>query len=522
MRLSGMCRAALGVAAALVIVAWPLWPQTAATEETARPARAAASPELTIYNQNFAVVRAAVPLDLHAGVNRVRYAGVTGLVAPGSVILRPLSGQPRWRILEQNYRADPVSEHRLLERFQGQTIHFLVTEQGRREVIAGKILRAGWNPPPGLERDSYPAPPQPLAPESAPPRQPLIEVNGELRFGLPGQPLFPALPPGTILRPLLSWRIASPAALRTTAELNYLTGGLSWSARYNAVQGARGGPLAVYGWDRLKNWSGHSFRRARIELMAGQVRYRSPSLRYGQQERAWGGVIGGFAGRPLVRQAPFDVYYLYTLRRPATLRAGETKAIEFLRASGVRSRRYFVYDGLQVGQNYANWDYAMIRRDASFGTGVTHQVRVARAFANTRANGLGVPLPAGLLRFYRRDASGQIQFLGQDRIADTPQGQTVRAVTGAAFDLRGNRVQTDYQLDQANRVADESFRITLLNRRSRPAEIRVIEHLYRGETWRITAHSDLYAKRDSHTIEFRVTVPADGQKVVSYTVHYSW
>lgn len=484
-------------------------------------AHAIAAPELTIYNQNFAVVRTTLPLDLQAGVNQVQYAGATGLLAPGSVILRARRGNARWRILEQNYRADPASQQGLLRRFVGRTIHFLVRTGATRQVIAGTIIRAGWTPPPPRGY-TYPPPPPPLAPETAPPRQPIIRINGQLRFGLPGEPLFPALPPGTVLTPVLNWRIASPAPLRATAMLSYLTGGLTWSARYNAVQAASGGALAIYGWDMVRNWSGHTFRNARIQLMAGQVRY-APPRRNGVQI-ALGSAIGGFVGDAagLVSQEPLDVYHLYTVRNPVTLRDGETKEIEFLRAATVGSRRYFVYDGLQLRQSYQNWDLQMIRNKRDFGTGVRHQVEVVRAFANTRSNGLGVPLPAGLLRFYRRDPQGRLQFLGEDRIANTPQGETVRAITGAAFDLWGDRTQTDYQINQMQRTAEESFRITLRNHRAQPADIRVIEHLYRGRTWTITAHSDVFAKRDSQTLEFRVTVPAHGQKVITYAVHYSW
>ncbi|MEI9863453.1 MAG: hypothetical protein WDN00_02645 [Limisphaerales bacterium] len=49
---------------------------------------ASAQPALTIYNQNFAVVRDTVPLDLKSGANPVIYSGATAQVEPDSVILR--------------------------------------------------------------------------------------------------------------------------------------------------------------------------------------------------------------------------------------------------------------------------------------------------------------------------------------------------------------------------------------------------------------------------------------------------
>src|SRR3984885_6072411 len=107
---------------------------------------AEADPALTIYNQNFAVVRDSVPLDLKAGVNTVRYTDATAQVEPDSVILRDPSGNHSLQILEQNYRNDPVSEPLLLSLFEGKTIDFqndrMKDNTMTRELIPGKIVRS--------------------------------------------------------------------------------------------------------------------------------------------------------------------------------------------------------------------------------------------------------------------------------------------------------------------------------------------------------------------------------------------
>src|SRR5450755_5099241 len=129
-----------------------------------------AQPALTIYNQNFAVVRDTVPLDLKAGANSVRYAGATAQVEPDSVILRDPAGKHSLQILEQNYRNDPVSEPLLLSLFEGKMIDFqnvrMKDNTAVRERIPGKIVRSGYVPGGGNE-------------------QPIIEVNGKLQFSLP-------------------------------------------------------------------------------------------------------------------------------------------------------------------------------------------------------------------------------------------------------------------------------------------------------------------------------------------------
>jgi hypothetical protein len=142
---------------------------------------------------------------------------------------------------------------------------------------------------------------------------------------------------------------------------------------------------------------------------------------------------------------------------------------------------------------------------------------------NAETNHLGVALPAGKLRFYRRDSDGQLQFVGENTIDHTPRNETIRVTTGNAFDLVGKRKQTNFNVDTGDKKMDESFEIKLRNRKKdQPVEIRVVEHLYRWSNWDITAHSDDFVKKDSQTIEFRIPVKPDEERTVTYTVHYSW
>ncbi len=481
-----------------------------------------AEARLTIYNQNFAVVRQQQPLDLKQGVNRIQVSGVTAYVEPDSVILRDPAGQFPLRILEQNYRADPVSESSLLRLYEGKVIDFLVRQNGHSETVRGKIIRSGYTPAgaPAYYNQGAPYP-------SRQPQQPLVEVNGKLQFSLPGQPLFPALAPGSILQPVLTWLIEAARPGHVNAELSYVTQGLDWEATYNVAQAANGPALDLVGWVTLHNQSGQTFENARIKLMAGTVNKIQPGP-YG----VIGGVLGGVGAAdvmrsaglpPMVTQSPFDEYHLYDLHRAVTLRDRETKQLEFLRQSGVQAARYYVYDGLRIDPNqYNGWNPDALRQDRSLGTQYRHTVSVMREIVNSQANHLGMPLPAGRMRFYREDEDGSLEFLGENQIRHTPANETLRIVTGNAFDLTGERHRTNYMIDMSRNMLDESFEIRLRNHKTQPVEIRVMEHLYRGDTWEITQNSNAFVKLDSHTLEFRVTTPPGGEKVVHYTVHYTW
>ncbi|MGD0206117.1 MAG: hypothetical protein ABSC89_00690 [Verrucomicrobiota bacterium] len=459
-----------------------------------------AQPALTIYNQDFAVVRDTVPLDLKSGVNNVRYADATARVEPDSVILRDPAGKHSLQIWEQNYRNDPVTQELLLSLFEGKTIDFeglrLKDNTQVREIVQGKIIRSGFVP-------------------GGNPEQPIIEVNGKLQFSLPGLPLFPDLGDDTVLKPTLNWLLQSDQPGKFDAEVSYITGGFTWEADYNLVSPEKGDTVDLIGWVTMNNQSGKTFRDAKIKLMAGDVNKIQPATM----------PMGGFRMKamdmalaaPAVTEKAFDEFHLYTLARPTTLLDRETKQVEFVRATDVKAPVIYVYDGAPSYRFYGGLNY-----DQGYGNEGNKKVRVMREFVNAETNHLGIALPKGKLRFYRRDADGQMEFVGEDMIDHTPRNETIRVTTGNAFDLVGERKQTNFRVDTSDKWLDESFEIKLRNRKKEPGEIRVVEHLYRWSSWDITQKTDDFKKTDAQTIEFRVPVKPDEERTVTYTVHYSW
>ncbi|HEX4227055.1 MAG TPA: hypothetical protein VHZ07_00180 [Bryobacteraceae bacterium] len=88
----------------------------------------------------------------------------------------------------------------------------------------------------------------------------------------------------------------------------------------------------------------------------------------------------------------------------------------------------------------------------------------------------------------------------------------------------GSRKQTQYRVNSTypNVSADDSFEISVRNRKTAPVSVIVREHLYRTANWTISGESDLHVQRDSHTIEYPIDVAANAEKLVKYSVHYTW
>jgi len=489
---------------------WPLAIVLFATLAFAQDKTPASAPSLTIYNQNFGLVRERLPLDLTSGVNHISFTGVTAHLEPQSLVLRDPSSQRSLQVLEQNYRADPVTQESLLSLYEGRTIEFLRPDGS---TVKGRIVRSGYVPA-MIQYGQYSQPSY---------QQPLIEIDGTLRFGLPGQPIFPSLVGDTILKPTVNWDLQTDKPGRFEAELSYVTGGMSWQADYNLIAPERGDVLDIVGWVTMDNRTGHVFENAHIKLLAGDVNKIQPNDYRAFQAVAAKAIADEVSNRPAVTEKSFDEYHMYTLERPTTLHDMETKQVEFVRGTGIAGKRLYVYDGAAIDWNqYQYWSPENIRTNRDFGTQCNKKIWVMQQFVNSAKNGLGIPLPKGKLRFYRKDSDGNLEFTGESIIDHTPKDETIRVYTGNSFDLMGERKRTNYQIDTSKDWLDESFEIRLRNHKKEPVTFTVVERLYRELNWRITQESHPHRKTESQKMEFQVTVAPDSEQVVTYTVHYTW
>ncbi len=454
----------------------------------AAPVSFAADPALTIYNGGYAVVRETLPIDLKSGLNQVSFAGATAQVEADSVILRDVAGKAEFQILEQSYRNDPVSQAMLMSLFEGKTLEFVRREANKPDsVIIGKVVRSGYVP-----SGNY--------------VEPIIEVDGKLQFLLPGSPIFPSLGTDNILKPTLNWKLNSASSGKINAEVAYLSRGFTWEASYNLVATDKSDLLDVVGWVTMNNQSGMTFNDAKLKLMAGDVHR---VVEAGIQPFGGGSAMAAniVMADKVVTEKSFDEFHLYTLGNPVTLRDKETKQVEFVRATGVKAERIYVFEGQD---NF--------RR----GVPAAGKVQVYREFKNSEANKLGVALPKGKVRFYSQDADRQLEFVGENQIDHTPNNEIIRVLTGNSFDLVGERTLTSSREDDANHVATYSYEVKVRNRKKEPVEIRVVEHTNRGGNWTLTAQSQPHEKKDAQTFEFRVPLQPDEEKVITYTIRYTW
>ncbi len=491
-----------------LLIAWP----AAADVDVAARERV----ELTVYNQDFALIHEQRSVDLAQGVNALRLEGVAAQVDPTSVRVRSTTAPDQLRILEQNYEFDLVSYGKLLDKYIGKEVELHETDEKTGDVRVRKAT---------LLSSGYAIEPQPTGFGMRPAYQyisagqPIYEIDGKIHTQAPGRLVLPSLPQGLILSPTLAWQLEAAKAGHHTLDLSYMTSGIKWTADYVALLDADDAQLDLTGWVTLDNRSGAAYPDATLKLIAGDVHVIQPPRVYAERMMMKGAAD---MAAPQFEERPFFEYHLYTLQRPTTVKDNEIKQVEFAGASGVAVRKRYVYDGFVVSPTYQGWDASSYRDRPDFGAQSQPKVWVQLEFQNTAANHLGIPLPKGRVRLYKRDQNGGQEFIGEDAIDHTPKDELVRLEAGNAFDLIGERKQTDFRVIEPGHVVDESFDIAVRNHGERDARVTIREHLTRGRDFEIRNPSQPFGKVDAQTIEFDVPVPKNGRGVVSYTVRYRW
>jgi O-6-methylguanine DNA methyltransferase len=460
------------------------------------PAIHASAMEVTVYNDNLGLIKEVRSFTLKPGVQDLKVTDVAAQVDPTSVHFKSLTSPEAVSVLEQNFQYDLINQDKLMEKYLGKEIELeriLGRDGDRKETLKGVLLSSSGGR--------------------------ILQVDGKILVNPPGSPILPELPEGLLTKPTLLWKLNAKKGGSHDCELSYLTAGMGWRSDYIVVSNAPDDKMDLNAWVTINNGSGATYKDAKLKLIAGDV-HRADEVRAMRGGRMKGDVMAMAAEAPQFAEKSFFEYHMYTLQRPATLRERETKQIEMASAADVPLKKLFLYDGARnLGWGAYN-EYT--RTDPNYGAQGDKKVNVMLEFKNSKDNNLGMPLPKGRVRVYKKDTDGSLTFIGEDSIDHTPKDEKIRIEMGNAFDVVGERKRVDFKVDSKARWFQESFELRLRNHKDSDITVTVVEHLYRWTNWKITDASQKWEKKDAQTVEFSVPVKKDGEAVVAYTVKYSW
>ncbi len=483
--------------------------QIATTATNTNPTRIASerkSVNLTVYNSNLALIREERTINLGKGQNYVIVPEIPATIDPTSLHFSSLTNPAGVRVLEQNYQYDLVNHGKILEKYLGKQVEFVrVNAETKKEYsVFGNLLSSGGN------SEEYGATHEGTHPGM------VAEIGGKIELNPVGRLVLPSLPEGLILKPQLEWMLTSDQAGEHRSEISYLANAISWSCDYVALLNKDDDHLDLKGWVTLVNNSGTSFKDAGLKLVAGDVNQVQQNVYEARNEMKM-----AVASEPQFQQKELFEYKLYSLQRHTNLNNNESKQIELVSAKNAVAKKILIYDGIDAGWHF--WvNNANYRNQGSFGQQGNPKVGVYMNFRNDEKSGLGMPLPKGKVRVYKRDDDGQEQFVGEDLLDHTPKNEEVRLYLGNAFDIVGSRTQSDFRSLSSGHVVEETFEIKVRNHKKEAIEVMVYEHPWRGSQWDMAKTTIPFEKMDQTTIRFSLKIPADKEKAIIYTLRYSW
>jgi hypothetical protein len=445
---------------------------------------------VTIYNENLALVKDTRKVRLDQGEDVLAWREVSARIRPETALLRNLSDGKDFRLIEQNFDFDLLTPQKLLEKSVGKSV---------------SVIR----------------PPHPVSGVEARENATVLATNegvvlqfaDRIETGIPGRLGFSELPPNLRERPTLAITFANGRAGETTLELSYLTGGLSWRADYVAELGDKDDTLDLNGWVTLTNQSRTTYHNAKLQLVAGDI-HRVQEPRFDQMRAM--AARAPEAAPQMVEESLFE-YHLYSLERPTTVKDNQTKQLALLTATAVPARKEFVLRGADY---YYRGSYADLGQKLKVGVFLEFDNREGTGPATAPGSGLGLPLPKGIVRVYKKDSQGNAQFVGEDSIDHTPKNETIRLKLGDAFDVTARKKQTDFvNLSPAGRaltLVESAYQIDLNNAKNEPVTVKVIEPM--PGDWQILKESHPHKKETAGAAVWEVEVPAEGKSTLTYRV----
>ncbi len=435
---------------------------------------------VTVYNNNIALVKDTRKIDLPLGVGELKLLDIAAQIMPQSVQVNTPNQGKTFFLLEQNYRYDLINPTKLLDKYVGKKIKIINFNefQDRKETIEAVLLSNNNGQ--------------------------VYKIGNEIYLGYPGYKVLPGLPQDLVAHPTLVWLYRNQAEGPRELEISYLTNNITWTADYTATLNENNTRLNLFAWASVSNKSGSGYKNASLKLVAGKVNREA--------QFAEGGFAGTRAYADSVAAAPsgfsgskLSEYHLYDLGGKTTIKDNQTKQISLLEAKKINIRQELV---LEAGNSYY---YTSRFSQVNQRQPVICYIK----FKNKTENQLGIALPRGVMRVYKKDLTGELQFLGENRIKHTPKGEEVKIKVGEAFDIIAEKTQTDYRR-LTNRLHESEWNLLLKNHKDKQVKIIVQERLMGN--WTVLESNYPYRKVDANHIEFNIAVPSEQEVIVRYRI----
>ncbi len=490
----------LGLVSALLGVGGRVWAQ-----EQVSTAQDQTALNITIYNENLALIKDQRRISIKEGDSVLAWRDVSGKIRPETALLKriasstsstssasssalgtsgPSGSGDSLSVYEQNFDYDLLSPSKLVEKYLGKTVFLrsVNPSTGNETQEAGLVLATNEGVVLKL-------------------KDRIETVNGNIASQ---RLVFPDVPADLRDQPTLTLGLNSSHRAISTVELNYLSGGISWAADYVAQLNAADKQIDLSAWVTLKNVSGVAYRNARLQLVAGdvnQVVTRQPQVLMMARAAPDRSVE--------VTSENLSDYHLYTLPRLTSVANNQTKQVALMSATKVPVKKELVFEGFDY--QYSQPANIIARKQ---------KASIILSFDNKKTASLGVALPKGVMRVYKKDQGQNLQFIGEDQIDHTAVNEVVNLHLGQSFDVSADKVQTDFSQTASNKknqfIYQSAYEITLKNGKNEVQEVLVNEPI--SGVWSVLKESHKSERVGNRALRWKISIPAESSVVLKYRV----
>ena len=439
------------------------------------------SMKVSIYNQNLALVKDTRQIELKNGTWSVAFEGVAQQMQPETALLQ---GEGV-KVLEQNYEYDLLTLGNIIEESIGQKVKAVRVNPSNGDLIMEQAE---------IVNNNY--------------GKPLLKMKYGVVDDFPGWLAFDNLPANLRLKPTLVVKLENSQELARDLTLNYLTGGLNWSANYVAELG-KDDTLDLQGWVTLNNQSGADYKNAEVQLVAGNVQSGNTVPPMPVMPRANLMMAKGMASEAAMDSASLPAqnladYYLYTLPETTDILDKQSKQISLMNKPGVKFTRLYRLQSpltLYWGNNDGEFERA--------------RPSLIYKLTNNAESNLGEPLPAGMVRFYEKDSSGNLQFTGASEMGQLAKGETAELTVGEAFDLYAKGKVVNMQ-KLSDKMVESEVEVTFHNAKNSEQTVEFVQN-FPGSA-EVVSESLKSSQDKARSLKWEVSIPADGDSVLTFKV----
>ena len=446
----------------------------ALASETLVPVSAQQGMNVTIYNENRALIKDERRVNLVAGLNELAFQGVSANIMPQTALLKGKGLSTR----EQNFNFDLLTKEALLKKSVGQKVMFEYIDPSTGKASRGTAELLAYNG-----------------------GKPVLKINGKIETDYPGRVIFDSIPANLRAQPTLTISAVADVAGEETVELDYLTTGLSWKADYVAKLNADETKMSLNGFVTLTNNSGADYKKALLQLVAGDVNMVREYVERPRMLMTAKAMVLEQDGNVMEPEALTD-FYIYTVPHKTDLLSNQTKQVALLSVTDIGVQKVYEMD-----RPFTIYD--------SESKGMKPSIYLV--FGNTEENKLGQPLPKGTVRLYKEDSKGNMQFIGEDRINHTADKETVRLHLGTSFNLSADMKRIVFK-KLSEKLQVGTYEVTFKNGSDASANIQLLLEFPDG--FRIVEESLQGDRITSNTVKWVVSVPAKGETKLTYKVQY--